>query len=79
MLEGLFAYGVVCYSDGGGMVRAARKPVVGGARVAKFVAAFASHLWTGVTLSASAEGIEQLLWILRPSKLAADSPSIGAT
>jgi RNA polymerase sigma-70 factor (TIGR02957 family) len=95
-LEAMFAADVVSYSDGGGFVRAARRPVQGRARVASFVAAFASHYWSGVTLAeaetngqpsmlilrddaviglvaitASPDGIEQLLWLMRPSKLAA--------
>jgi RNA polymerase sigma factor (sigma-70 family) len=99
-LEGLFAADVVSCSDGGGFVRAAQKPVVGRERVAKFIAAVASHFWTGMTLSwieangqasvlvsrdsaavtlttidASEDGIEQILWIMRPSKLAAVSLS----
>jgi len=96
-LENLFAEDVVSYSDGGGIVRtAARIPVSGRERVAKFIAAFASHFWTGMTLTwvetngqasilmsrnnipvalttidASAEGIDRIMWIMRPSKLAA--------
>jgi len=95
-LENLFAQDVASYADGGGMVRAARIPVIGRERVAKFVASFSSHFWTGMTLEwtevngqpavlmirdgkvvtlatveATAEGIEQILWIMRPSKLAA--------
>src|SRR3954453_3691897 len=95
-LEGLFASDVVSYSDGGGVVRAARNPVAGRERVAKFISAFASHFWTGVTLTwiqtngqsavlmsrdgavvtivtiaASAEGIDQILWMMSPSKLTA--------
>jgi len=95
-LENLFAEDIVSYSDGGGLVRAARSPVVGRERVARFIAAIASHFWAGVTLSrieangrtsillsrgdavvglvsvgASAAGIDQVLWLLRPSKLAA--------
>lgn len=51
-LEGLFAEDVVSISDGGGIVRtAARAPIQGRERVAKFIAAFASHFWTGMTLS----------------------------
>jgi RNA polymerase sigma-70 factor (TIGR02957 family) len=93
-LEGLFAKDVVSYSDGGGLVRAARVPVVGRERVAKFIAAFSSHYWSGVSLSwieangqesvlisrygepvglvttdASEEGIHQIMWLMRPSKL----------
>jgi RNA polymerase sigma-70 factor (TIGR02957 family) len=95
-LEGLFAEDVVSYSDGGGVVRtAARAPISGRERVAKFIATFATHFWTCITLSsivangqasvvlsrvgilvalatidASAQGIDQIMWILRPSKLA---------
>jgi RNA polymerase sigma-70 factor (ECF subfamily) len=98
-LEGLFAEDVVSYSDGGGIVRtAARAPVAGRERVAKFIVAFSSHFWTGVTLTqvetngqasilmsrdgvpvalvvidASTQGIDQIMWIMRPSKLAAIS------
>jgi RNA polymerase sigma-70 factor (TIGR02957 family) len=96
-LEGLFAEDVVSYSDGGGIVRtAARAPVSGRDRVAKFITSFASHFWMGITLrwietngqasvllsrdaipvalatvDASADGINQIMWIMRPSKLAA--------
>jgi len=95
-LEGLFAADVVSYSDGGGLVRAARRPVVGRTRVATFIAAVASHHWSGVTLdwietngqasvlvsrpdavgglvtiNASIDGINELLWMMRPSKLRA--------
>jgi RNA polymerase sigma-70 factor (ECF subfamily) len=96
-LEGLFAEDVASHSDGGGIVRAARVPVSGRERVAKFIAT-AAHFWKGVTLAwvetngqpavlvsrdgvpvalttidASAQGIHQILWIMRPSKLAAMS------
>jgi hypothetical protein len=95
-LENLFATGVVSHADGGGVVRAARILVVGRERVAKLVASFSSHFWTGmtvtpveangkpallitrdgapaglVTIDASADGVEQILWFMRPSKLAA--------
>lgn len=50
-LENLFASDIVSYSDGGGLVRAAHKPVIGRDRVAKFISAFSSHFWTGITLS----------------------------
>lgn len=103
-LEGLFAEDVVSYSDGGGLVRAARTPIEGRERVAKFIAAFASHFWLGVTLSwieangqdailiqrngeaigmvstdASDAGIHQILWLMRPSKLAAVSRASGTS
>jgi Sigma-70, region 4 len=101
-LENLLAEQVVSYADGGGLVRAARSPVMGRERVAKFIAAVAPHFWKGVTLApveangqaavlisrdgavvalatvnASAQGIEEILWMMRPSKLAAiSSPGI---
>jgi RNA polymerase sigma-70 factor (TIGR02957 family) len=46
-LEALLASDVVSYTDGNGVKLAARIPVPGAARVAKFVAAFSSHFWTG--------------------------------
>jgi RNA polymerase sigma-70 factor (TIGR02957 family) len=103
-LEGLFVSDVVSYSDGGGVVRAARAPIAGRQRVAKFISSFASHFWTGVTLTwihtngqssvlisrndtaitvatigASAEGIDQILWMMRPSKLSAISKTYQST
>ena|ERR1044071_872929 len=99
-LKSLFAEDVVSYSDGGGIVRAARVPVSGRERVAKFIASFASHFWKGVTLAwvetngqasvlmsrdgapvtlatidASSQGIDQIMWVMRPSKLTAVSNS----
>jgi len=50
-LEKLFAADVVSYSDGGGVKLAARIPIVGRSRVAKFVSAFSSHFWTDVELT----------------------------
>ena len=49
-LEALFAADVVSYTDGNGAKLAARIPVIGRERVAKFVAAFAHHFWTGKTI-----------------------------
>lgn len=49
-LEALFAAEVVSYTDGNGHKLAARIPVIGPTRVAKFVAAFADHFWTGKVL-----------------------------
>jgi RNA polymerase sigma-70 factor (ECF subfamily) len=46
-LEVLFAQDIVSYTDGNGAKLAARIPVAGVERVAKFVAAFSSHFWTG--------------------------------
>lgn len=51
-LERLFAPDVVSYSDGGGAVRAAGKPVAGARRVARFHAAVAHWLWEDARLEA---------------------------
>ena len=97
-LEQLFAEDVVSYSDGGGMVRASKFPVVGRPTVAKFVRAFHTHFWDGVTVTdadlnaqpsvllskegttfaavtvvAGSQGIDQVLWMMNPDKLAAVS------
>ena len=97
-LERLFAADVASVSDGNGAKQVSRRPVVGAARVARYVAAFANRFWTGVdvrwvstngqtgavlsrdgaavavlAVTASAEGIEQLLWMMNPEKLAAVS------
>src|SRR3984957_1104039 len=102
-LEGLFAEDVVSVADGGGLVRAARFPVCGRARVAKFIAAV-SHFWKGLTVEwveangqaavlilrdgsvvalatvdVSEKGIDQILWIMRPSKLNAVSRTVRST
>lgn len=50
-LEELFVSDIVSYSDGGGAATAARIPIVGRMRVAKFIAAFASHFWTDTTVA----------------------------
>jgi RNA polymerase sigma-70 factor (ECF subfamily) len=50
-LEDLFAADVVSTSDGGGIPGAARFPLLGSARVAKFVAAFAPRLWPDADLT----------------------------
>lgn len=93
-LEELFVSDVVSYTDGNGVKLAARIPVSGRDRVAKFVASFSSHFWTGktiswvqingqpaaslsengivttaVTVTATADGIGQLLWVMSPEKL----------
>ncbi|TMR10866.1 RNA polymerase sigma-70 factor [Nonomuraea turkmeniaca] len=101
-LEELFAADVTSYSDGGGAVRASRFPVVGAARVAKYLRAFADRFWAGVdvewastngqtsallsrdgqvftilTVNASAEGIDQVLWMMNPAKITAVSAAPG--
>ena len=93
-LESLFAADVVSYTDGNWVKQAARIPVVGRGRVARFVSAFAHHFWrnkavewveingqpaatlredgvvtTVLTVTTSAEGIQQLLWVMSPQKL----------
>ena len=50
-LKEIFVEDVVSITDGGGIAGAARVPVIGRERVAKFIAGFASHFWTNVTLS----------------------------
>ena len=94
-LEALFAVDAGSWTDGNGVKLAARIPVLGASRVAKFVAAFSSHFWIGkeigwtrvndqpavtlsengrvttmLTLTASADGITRLLWVMSPDKLA---------
>ena len=49
-LEDLFVADVVSYTDGGGIKGAARFPVVGHTRVAKFVVAFGPRFWPGANL-----------------------------
>jgi hypothetical protein len=49
-LESVFAEDVTSHSDDRGLVRTARVPVSGRRRVANFISALASHLWTGVTI-----------------------------
>jgi len=100
-LEALFASDVISYSDGGGLVRAAGKPIAGRERVAKFISAVSTHFWRGVTVSlveangqacalisregavvalvtvgASEEGIDEIMWMLRPSKLGGVWPAL---
>lgn len=49
-LESLFAADVVSYTDGNGVKQAARIPVSGRERVAKFVSAFSHHFWTNKSI-----------------------------
>jgi RNA polymerase sigma-70 factor (ECF subfamily) len=50
-LEQLLGSDAVSISDGGGAVRAALIPIRGRTKVAKFIASFASHWWTGATIT----------------------------
>ncbi|SES21393.1 RNA polymerase sigma-70 factor, ECF subfamily [Pedococcus cremeus] len=94
-LEQVLSAEVVSTSDGAGIApRAARRPVVGRDKVARFVAGWADW-WTGtsltwletngrpsvlvtrgdsalalLTISSSGSGIDQLLWVMAPAKLA---------
>ena len=47
-LEAVLAADAVSTTDGGGITGAARIPVSGRERVARFVASFASHFWNGI-------------------------------
>jgi len=95
-LERLFAVGVTSLSDGNGATRVSRRPVVGVARVAKYLNAISTWFWDGMdvqwattngqtsavlvrdgspyavlTVTASTEGIDHVLWIVNPEKIAA--------
>ena len=95
-LERLFAAGVTSLSDGNGATRVSRRPVVGVARVAKYLNAISTWFWDGMdvqwattngqtsavlvrdgspyavlTVTASTEGIDHVLWIVNPEKIAA--------
>lgn len=99
-LESLFHADIVSLSDGGGVANAARRPVIGRQHVARFISAFASHFWKGVSLTwveannqpaalisrdgvaialasieATEEGIQQILWVMNPTKLTSISAS----
>jgi len=51
-LEQMLAEDVVTYADGGGVVNAARKPILGRERVAKALVGLAAKFWQGVTFVA---------------------------
>jgi RNA polymerase sigma-70 factor (ECF subfamily) len=95
-LERLFTLEVTSVTDGNGVQRAARVPVTGRERVARFVAGFGTTFWKDLSLhwlevnaspaallsrgeapvallsiEPSAEGIERLMWVMSPEKLAA--------
>ena len=62
-LEEILALDVVSYSDGGGVAKlAARIPVAGRERVAKFIAAFSTHFWVDTSLTwLEANGVPAVL------------------
>jgi RNA polymerase sigma factor (sigma-70 family) len=95
-LERLFAPGVTSLSDGNGVTRVSRRPVVGVVRVAKYITAISTWFWDGMdvqwvttngqvsamlvrngnvfgvlAVTASAEGIDHLLWMVNPEKITA--------
>jgi RNA polymerase sigma-70 factor (ECF subfamily) len=49
-LEAVLAADVVSYTDGGGVVQAARIPVLGRSRVAAFIRAFQPRFWPGTSI-----------------------------
>ncbi|MFF1615036.1 RNA polymerase sigma-70 factor [Amycolatopsis sp. NPDC058278] len=92
-LERLFTPDVTSLSDGNGRKGVARTPVVGAARVAKFLLAISTWFWDGLdvqwaitngqtsavlrrdgavygllTVSATTEGVDQVLWLVNPEK-----------
>ncbi|WP_290057073.1 RNA polymerase sigma-70 factor [Amycolatopsis solani] len=92
-LERLFTPDVTNLSDGNGRKGVARRPLVGSARVAKFLQAISSWFWDDVdvrwvqangqtsavlrqngsvygllTVSATSEGIDQVLWLVNAEK-----------
>ncbi|WP_233621873.1 sigma-70 family RNA polymerase sigma factor [Amycolatopsis sp. WAC 04182] len=92
-LERLFTPDVTSLSDGNGRKGIARTPLVGAARVAKFLQAISTWFWDDVevrwavtngqtsavlcqdgavygllTVSATTEGIDRLLWLVNPEK-----------
>ncbi|MCZ7456629.1 RNA polymerase sigma-70 factor [Streptomyces sp. WMMC940] len=100
-LEDVLAADVVSYSDGGGVRRASRIPVVGRPHVSRFVVAFAPRFWPGadvrwveangrpavlvssdgqvfalLSVDVSAEGIERIMWVMNPDKLAPYTASL---
>jgi len=64
-LETLFADDVVSLSDGGGVVRATRIPVVGAVTVAKYIHAFAARFWEGTDLHQAELNGEQAIVVTR--------------
>jgi RNA polymerase sigma-70 factor (ECF subfamily) len=101
-LEKLFTEDVVSYSDGGGIVRATRRPLYGRHQVASVIHAFAGRFWDGaavrpievnhqpamallrgaelfgvLTITAGVDGIDKVLWMLNPEKLAGVRSAVG--
>lgn len=97
-LERLLSTDVTSLSDGNGMVRVARKPIVGVPAVTQFMDAISTWFWADLdvrwvntngqisavlgchgaefgvlAVSATTEGIDRVLWLFNPEKIAAVS------
>jgi len=70
-LERLLAEDVVSYSDGGGIVTAARVPLLGRTRVAQVVAGFHERFWVGAEVRWSQGNGQSSALVLRDGLLAA--------
>lgn len=95
-LERLFSAKVTSVSDGNGRVRVARTPIVGVARVTKFLGAISTWFWDDadlgwvttngqtsvvvrragdvscvLTVCATSDGIDRVMWMFNPEKIAA--------
>ncbi|CAM3299157.1 RNA polymerase sigma-70 factor [Kibdelosporangium persicum] len=77
-LEELFAADVVSYSDGGGVARATKIPVLGRERVAKYIRAFAGRFWEGVDI-APVEANGQAAVVLRKDGVAFAAVTVSAS
>jgi len=77
-LEALFAPDVASHADGGGILNAARVPVVGRSLVAKYVAKIAPPFWAGVTLKLVEANGRAALLMLRGGDVVALATVTGA-
>jgi RNA polymerase sigma-70 factor (ECF subfamily) len=77
-LEGLFAPDIASYADGGGIMNAARVPVVGRSLVAKYVAKIAPPFWGGLTLKLIDANGRASLAMLRGDELIALATITGS-
>jgi RNA polymerase sigma-70 factor, ECF subfamily len=78
-LERLFAADVASITDGNGMANAARIPVVGRARVAKFLAGFRDLFWSKATVEwVEMNGERSMVFLLDGSIIALASISTSA-
>ncbi|MFG2754943.1 RNA polymerase sigma-70 factor [Streptomyces wuyuanensis] len=78
-LEDVLAADVVSYSDGGGVRRASRIPVVGRGHVSKYIVAFAPRFWTGAEVRwVEANGLPAVLVTTDGDPLALLSVEVSA-